>query len=452
MVFTVSLWMSEEEEILKIMPKLIIPNAYELYQSGDATLTQEEINARYFYNLRFLWLLESGDAIILPRPPAAGFLSYLAMLKQIDMDSLHIVVLGDDHVSLSSASLLDNELIMKLRGIVTSPVEWSIQSCCYTREVLWLAEALDIEVTPAWKKLIISDFIRLVNSKVEFRKISTNYCIPIPEGNVCYSQDELAESIKSFLLTTGQVIIKQEFNAAGKGNIGVGKHESNHFSGVIKTIILNDKLSICEAAKQIWRDYSNAINNLLIVEVYYPNQGSFTAQYWVPPSGQEPALLNYSEILMEERWVGVQMPPRSLPSGQTNALIAHSRQFALIMQSHGYHGYLCCDAILTYDDRLLFTEINVRPGAETHAYLLARQLFGVGHENKMTVITRNGLKIDSFLATKQQLLEKNILLKNGQCNGIVLLTVDDVYSKQSEYLIAAPNLASAQLLESGLIE
>lgn len=432
------------------MPKLIIANAYELYQSSASSLTQDAINARYFYNLRFLWLLEPGDAILLPKAPAKGFLSYLAKMKQIDPDTLHLIILKNEHTSVTSASLSDSNLIVHLREIITSPSEWIIQACYFNREIAALAEELHIPIKPEWKTLVESDFIRHSNSKVEFRKISISNHIPIPEGAVCSTQEELAISLKYFLKINEQVIIKQEYNASGKGNIGISLNKHHHFGGVINTIILKENRCINEFAYQLWAEHTNLQNSRLIVEVYYANKGTFTAQFLSPPRGQNPRLLSYSEIIMETRWIGVQIPPQTLSSEQTKTLITYSEQLACIMQERGYLGYLCCDAILTSDDKLLFTEINVRPGAETHAYVLALQLFGPGYENKMIVSTRNNLKTDSFINTHKQLKDKNLLLNNDNNAGIVLLTVDDTDAKQFEYLVAAPNLQSAHALEKKL--
>ncbi len=442
--------MSEEKENLKIMPKLIIPNGYELYQSNATSLTQNEINARYFYNLRFLWLLEPGDAILLPKPPAKEFLSYLAQVKQIDPETLHLVILDNKHSSLNSAALSDPNLIAYLEKIITLPAEWSIQTCYFNREIAMLAEKLHLSINPEWKALVESNFILRANSKAEFRKISTSNHIPIPEGIVCNTQEALALSLKNLLKITGQVIIKQEYNASGKGNIGISFDNNHHFVGVIKTIILKDNQCLNEIAHQLFSELINLRNTHLVVEVYYPNKGTFTAQFLSPPRGQEPILLSYSEILMESRWVGVQIPPQTLSPEQIQTLIAYSRQLACIMQERGYLGYLCCDAILTDDNRILFTEINVRPGAETHAYILAQHLFGKGYENKMIVLTRNGLKTDSFINTHDKLQDQNLLLNNGDSAGIVLLTVDDTDSKQFEYLVAAPDLKSAYALEEKL--
>lgn len=432
------------------MPKLIIPNAYELYQSDSKALAQHDINARYFYNLRFLWLLEPGDAILLPKLPSKGFISYLAKLKKIDPDSLHLIILDNKHHSLHSGAFSDPNLIAQLRKIITSPSEWNIQACYFNREITILAEKLHLVLDLEWKELLESNFIQYANSKAEFRRISTRNHIPIPEGIVCLTQESLATSLTHLLKITGQVIIKQEYNAAGKGNIGMSFGKNHPFVGVIETINLNKDHCINEIASQLWSKYINSLNTLFIVEVYYPNKGTYTAQFSIPPREKEPMLLSYSEILMESRWVGVQIPPSTLSPEQTKALITYSKKLACIMQSRGYRGYLCCDAIVTDDHKILFTEINVRPGAETHAYVLAQHLFGTGYEDKITVLTRNGLKTDSFINTYQQLNDNHLLLNNGDDTGVVLLTVDDTDSKQFEYFIAAPDLKIAHELEKKL--
>lgn len=432
------------------MPKLIIANAYELYQSNNKPLTQDEINARHFYNLRFLWLLEPGDIIILPKQPAKGFLAYLAKVKQIDLDTLHVVVLDHKYTSLNSTALLDMMLIMRLQQIIIAPLEWRIEACYFNQAVAMLAETLHLTISPEWIALVKSDLFRLANSKVEFRKISIDNNIPIPEGRVCSTWEALAASINDLLEITGQVIIKQEYNASGKGNIGITYYKDQHFVGVMQTIVLNQDQSINDIAHHLWSMNTNSHNTLLIAEVYHPNKGTFTAQFLSPPPGQEPTLLSYSEILMESRWVGVQIPPHSLSFEQTNELLTYSKQFASIMQARGYQGYLCCDAIVTTDNKLLFTEINVRPGAETHAYVLAQHLFGVGYGDKMVILTRHCAQPNSFINLHQQLRDDNLLLNMGDTMGIIMLTVDDIHSNQLEYLVAAPDIHSAYSLEKKL--
>jgi hypothetical protein len=156
--------------------------------------------------------------------------------------------------------------------------------------------------------------------------------------------------------------------------------------------------------------------------------------------------------LMESRWVGVQIPPGVLSPIEKKELISHSEKFSSLLQAKGYQGYLCCDAILSEDQRILFTEINVRPGAETHAYLLAQSLFGLGYENNMIVLTRNDFYADSFTVLYKKLKTENLLVSAEKKWGVVLLTVDDTESKKCEYLLAGPDCFSVQTLEERMMK
>lgn len=421
------------------MPKLIIPNAYELYQPDSLFLTQDDINSRYFYNLRFLWLLEAGDAIILPKCPNYVFLNYFAKVKKLDLNTINIVVLNEKHASLNSNALSDDDLIESLRSIISIPSNWKLQTCYYNHSIFKLSLKLGIPVKPQYKDLIKTDFIKCINSKVFFRKIATENSIPASEGVVCATEKELLLSLRRLLKQTGQVIAKQEYNASGKGNIGIGIKANQSFVGVIKQMIIQLDQSIEKVANDLWSSSNH------ILEVYYPNTGTFTAQYWSPAQG-EPVLINYSEILMESRWVGIQMPPRLISQKHTEELIEYSKKLAQIIQAQGYEGYLCCDAILTHDDRIVFTEINVRPGAESHAYVLTEHLFGKIDKNKIVIQTHNMNINHSFREIYQQLNENSLLINDRNNFGVVVLTVDDD-SHKLEYLIAAPDCVSAQRLK-----
>ncbi|GEM_PF-3868003 len=66
----------------------------------------------------------------------------------------------------------------------------------------------------------------------------------------------------------------------------------------------------------------------------------------------------------------------------------------------------------------------------------------------MFVLTRNGLRIDFFVKTYQRLNEENLLLNAENNSGVVLLTVEDNYAKQLEYLVVAPDVLSVHALEN----
>ncbi len=145
------------------MPKLIIPNAYELYKIHQKPLTHKEAVNRLFYNFRFLWLLEPGDVILLQDLPNKEFINYLAEIKGFDPDTLIILSWNNTLNATFKNSLNDEELINRLKGIISSPLDWSIQTCYFNRDILKLADRLNIPVDPSWRKLVEDDFIRRIS-------------------------------------------------------------------------------------------------------------------------------------------------------------------------------------------------------------------------------------------------------------------------------------------------
>jgi hypothetical protein len=434
------------------MPKLIIPNAHELYKPEGKQFSQEDGVARQFYNSRFLWLLDPGDVIVLPELPAKGFMNYLADLKQIDLQSVTIVTWNKPLEAEFSDVLVDEDLVKRLKSAMAPDKSWSIQTCYFNQAVSNLADRLNIPLDAKWRRLIKNDFVRQLNSKVEFRRIAASYNLPIAKGNVCTSAEMLAQAIESLIILTGQAIVKQDHNGGGRGNIGITVAKSSEFAGVIDTVVMDSNKSAVDVANQIWQQNIDDLNNQLIVEAYYPNTGTFTTMLWIPPAGNAPILLNYSEIRMETIWVGVQIPAVTLRQNEVDELKSASMKFATILQDLGYYGYACCDAIRTISDGMLFTEINVRPGAETHAQVLASQLFGLDYAKQATILTRRGLTIPaSFEQTKKLLEENDLLLTHKRSSGVALLTVEDKYSKQVESFVAAPDTDSAYALERRLL-
>lgn len=427
------------------MPKIIIPNAYEIYKTGAAPLTPSEIRARQFYNFRFIWLLEEGDVILLPEMPAPGFLDYLAGIKNINPEKIYPQILGGQHASLTSAALSDADLCARLKTIVRQPSEWRIQACCFNARVAEFADMLAIPIDRAWREFIEQNNVRLLNSKSVFRTLAEINDVPIPEGDICLDAASFRKSLMRLIRLTGRVIVKQDFNAGGRGNIGISLRDEA-LTGTARTIHIKNMKQLHHRAAGIWAECVDTGDQQLVLEAYYPNKGSFTAQYHIPPQGQRPELLNYSEIRMEQRWIGVQIPA-PLTQEQTDRLLLHSLRLARLLQNFGYQGYICCDAILTHEHDLLFTEINVRPGAETHAYILTRELL---QNTERVVLTRHGMKIPAFAEAYRILKESGLMFDPVRQTGVIILTVDK-YENTMEYFIAGMDKAHALEMEEWML-
>jgi|GEM_PF-6715532 hypothetical protein len=433
------------------MPKLIIPNTVELYSNDTRSLNRDESINRLFYNFRFLWLLEPDDIILLPEMPPKKYLGYVAAIKNICSGSIHVLDYQTGMDTTISSALANTALRQRLKKVISASSMWCIQACYFNPAIIDLADALSIPVSQQRRELTNRNYYQRINSKYEFRCLASLNNIPIPQGEICSSLDYLAIAIKQLIGVTGQVIVKEEYSASGRGNIGIALLHNKIFAGVNTILVIDRYEQAYSIAEQLWANKKKQSKHI-IVEVYYPNTGSFTTQLWVPEKGKIPKVLYNAEIRMELTWAGVEIPAHRLSPAETNKLHLNSITIATILQKQGYQGYLCCDAIRLQDGSILFTEINVRPGAETNAHFLANAIFGPDYMLLTTLITRKGLSIRSFEKTYEQLKSNNLLLKPGMKSGVVISTIEEKYSGQMECLFAAPDIASAYEMEKQVIE
>ncbi|MBL4647909.1 MAG: hypothetical protein JKY13_02990 [Gammaproteobacteria bacterium] len=435
------------------MPKLIIPNAYELYNTSESILSSSELAARGFYNLRFLWLLEEGDIILLPHKSNKHFLVYLTRLKNITLSSVTIIAWEKKFGENMTQALLHPLLIQDLKLAMFSCNSWTLRTCYFNQTILELANNLNIRVQSTLRQLVTDGFIKKMNSKIGFRQTAKSLAIPIAEGHVCSSVNELAQAMKKLFTTSQQVLIKQDHNGGGRGNVGVVCGQKYCCKGAEHTIVLNKASgSIDMIASKIWHQYTSKLNRQLIAEIYYPSQGTFTAMYGLPENDKQPILLNYSEIRMEKTWLGVEIPGHRLSAVQVEQLTQYASKLAKNIQKKGYQGFICVDVILLHNGKLIFTEVNVRPGAETHAHILATHLYSTDYFKKKVILTRMGLEIDSFKAVYWLLKNNHLLLGPQSEQGIAILTVGKNYPLQCEYLIVASNVTRAYALEKQFIQ
>lgn len=422
------------------MPKLILPNALEIYRQRGTKLTKSDANARQFYNSRFLWLLEEGDIIVLPEPATDGLLEYICSIKGIGTERVRVVTwtvpANEDYgIALASADLLE-----KLSKLIDGCRGWEILTCYFNEDILQLAERLNVPIDPDWKKLVLADQFRNFNSKIEFRTIAAKTDVAIAPGRIVQSCTELAGAVAELIVETGSVIVKQAYNGGGRGNVVISRRSASEFPGAGKFVLLKglETENVLQESNSIWQELTGPLNDKLIVETYYPRSRTLTCILFLDTRYGECQIVSCSEIRMESTWVGVEFPAE-LSAPQLSELIESSLRIARHLQSRGYRGYLCCDSILTADGSLLFTELNVRPGAETNAYVAAKAIHkqDILHGDSCNTTRRGISTVGSFRETMNLLRQHELLLEPGQSEGVVPLTVDDKVAHQIELLFTS---------------
>jgi len=425
--------------------QLIIPNVLDVLQFTEGYISEKELMMSDFTNNRWLWLMHPGDAIILPNEPSKHFVHYMAELLQFDPSELTIIALKKGLKAVVSETLMEGSLLSHLKTVVNN--SWMINPFSYSPALIDLAEALEISLPAQWKALVRQNFCYRINCKSYFRQLAIAHDLPVPEGEVCRSAEQLVSAINRLLASNKQVLIKQDFNAGGTGNIGLSFDPEATFTGIGRHITLGNPEKV---AHELWTTYTSLVNNQLIVEVYHPNEGVFTCDIFVPYQSGDLRLVNYAEMRMDRHWIGGEIPASRLSPSLTDAFIAYTLKLGRLLQKEGYFGYMCSDIILTTPEQMLFTEINVRQSGFLHADTLARRLFGNDYMKQVALLIRKDVHIGSFEKAHSLLDKAGLLFKPGEKkSGVVFLTI---YGSQAEFLIIAPNASSAHTLESALLE
>lgn len=427
--------------------KLIIPNVLDNKRYEGEPITEKDIVVGVYTARRWLWLMEPHDIIILPDQPSQDIIDYIAEIKGINSKELTIVSLKEGPKLVVSEALRNPSLISHLKQLIKKPHSWEIDPFYYTPAVLDLAEEIGIPVDPKWNVLVRQNFCHRVNGKAYFRQLSTVHDIPIPEGDVCASEMQLAASIKKFLPITGQVLVKQDFSAGGAGNVGISKDPHALFTGTTNQVTLGD---LKKVAHEIWTKYTSLANNQLILEVYYPNKGVYTCDTYIPLRKKEVKMVNYAEMRMDPHWIGGEIPTDGMEGKVLKELISLTLKVGKLLQNEGYYGYMCSDVIVSNDNRLLFTELNVRQSGFLHADILARNLFGEDYLDKVYLLIRKDIEIGSFEKAHKILDKAGLLFKrNKRDAGVVMLTM---YDTRAEFMAIASDSAKAHDLESSLLQ
>src|SRR5262249_6049106 len=147
---------------------------------------------------------------------------------------LTFITLGERdglHEAVSDEQLLSPALIEKLKSCIGEGAGWTVSALYYSAGVVELAALLKIP-PPAGNALAAQRGIDLFNRKSHFRQLAAGIGLPLPEGSVVYDAVTLERALRRHIVTTGTVIVKQDNNVFGMGNIAVTTGRAEPLAGV----------------------------------------------------------------------------------------------------------------------------------------------------------------------------------------------------------------------------
>ncbi|MFV2110199.1 peptide ligase PGM1-related protein [Micromonospora sp. LOL_015] len=253
----------------------------------------------------------------------------------------------------------------------------------------------------------------LVNSKSVFRSMATACGIPVAEGRVVDRGPELVDGVSELLARTGAVIVKQDVNAGGDGNIPLtavegGKEACAHY---VVHLAATDPVTVASALEpfgltalpDLPAGASLARN---VIEVYQESARELSADTTVPRTGA-PTLMSY-------------------------------------------YGPMNIDAIVTRSGELLFNEFNGRVGGTTGIDMIGRQLLGQDYLDHHVLVSRIDVPAPGSDIFVKALTEQGLLFTRGSEQGVVIYNDTTEETGTVEYVVVGRSWAETSRAEEQL--
>jgi pheganomycin biosynthesis PGM1-like protein/pre ATP-grasp domain-containing protein len=440
------------------MPKILLSNPYSRAMAARLQDIPEQV--RPFYDAmadRLLWTLTEDDIAVVAGPVKREFLSYMCTMLGMGPDSISVLSLDDERTSWYPGH--NQRLVADLRSRIDCgrhSGDWRI--ACYIRDRDVVAWERVLELHDASSDAFADNMAEMMNTKSVFRVLARSHGFPIADGCVVTRGDELYDAVAELLSVTGAVIIKQDMNSGGDGNVFVTSdpdirgegarwavqivgRERSEMRRVLSEVGLGDPPETpagCGPAKYI-------------VEVFHPCSLSFFAELYVPPDAP-PRLCNYGSLRMTPLWSGFEIPARRLTAEQREQLCAQALRLAGLAQSVGYSGHFDCDAILTQDGALIFNEFNGRAGGATHMDVLCRRLLGLDYLDEAVLLTRNSVPAPEFRKLMLALDDSSLHFERERGAGIIITQDNTASTGTIEYIAIGRSRDEAASYERQLEE
>ncbi|MDG4767706.1 peptide ligase PGM1-related protein [Solwaraspora sp. WMMD406] len=439
------------------MPKLMFANSTSraMVARPDDVPDDAKDSYRLLAN-RMLWSLDAEDIAVLPGRVSPAWLSYVAEL--LGLVSVPTVLSLRDYPGDGWYPGARSELADALRGRIGESGDaadpWRLVCYIHDRDIASWERLLGLGADESVR--FAQGTAELVNSKAVFRSMATACGIPVAEGRVVDRGPELVDSVSELLARTGAVIVKQDVNAGGDGNILLttvrgGKEAGAHY---VVHLAATDPATVRSALRPFsLTDVpdlpAGASPARCVVEVYHESARELSADVFVPRTGA-PTLMSYSDLRMAETWKGSVYPPQNLSPRLHAHLGAYMQQVAIVAQQLGYHGPMNIDAILTRSGELLFNEFNGRVGGTTGIDTIGRRLLGHDYLDHHVLASRIDVPAPGCDLLVKLLTEQGLLFTRGSDRGVIIYndTTDDTGTV--EYIVVGRDWADTARTEEQL--
>jgi hypothetical protein len=425
------------------LPKLIFANSTSRAMAARRDDVPDDAKDSYrFLANRMLWSMDEGDIAILPGRVSGAWRSYVAGLLGL-ASPLNVLFLRD-YPGDGWYPGERPELAGALRGLIagsdTAADSWRLECYIHDRDIACWERLLGLGAEESVR--FAQGTAELVNSKSVFRSMATACGIPVAEGRVVDRGPELVDGVSELLTRTGAVIVKQDVNAGGDGNILLttvrgGKEAGAHY---VVHLAATDRAAVIAALgpfglADVPDLPAGASPAHSVVEVYHESARELSADMSVPRTGA-PTLMSYSDLRMAETWKGSVYPPQNLTPRLHAHLGAYMQQVAVVAQQLGYYGPMNIDAIVTKSGELLFNEFNGRVGGTTGIDTIGRRLLGHDYLDHYVLASQIDVPARACDVLVKALDERGLLFTRGSEHGVIIYNDTTEETGTVEYVVA----------------
>jgi Pre ATP-grasp domain/PGM1 C-terminal domain len=431
--------------------RLIVANNHGHGTIGDAgRLTPERKAVRPIVASRLVWLLREGDVLLLPRMPSDAFLGYALDVLGLARNAVDVVIPPESIVdpagpSLSAGVLRSPEVRDLLRPLVRDRCD-RVFAYHFEESVCELVTSLGMPLTSHERAFVESGAPWRLNSKVAFRELAAAAGARLAPGAVARGEAELLAAIRDLVDLTGSVIVKQDRNTAGWGNIVITRDPVEKGIGAGETRWFDEPAALAGIAAEVWRQLVDRVNEALVVEAFYPASDSYYTEVEVWPGPGRLRLVGLGEQRMEPVWVGFEIPARSLAVGEIAELVSVSMALGDVARALGFSTVLSVDAIRG-EDGMIVNELNARVSGCTHIHDIAERLVGANFMDRCAILTRNTQPAGQFPDLLAELSRRRLLYRSRDGEGILVMADDTAWTGTIGYMVIAGSYERARAIE-----
>ncbi len=411
------------------MPQIILANVDSATMAPNSNnLSDDFLRVSATVAKRMTWAAESGDILLLPSEVNPDFVRYVETVKSIEPGSIRIVpITMEGHLPhpISVADMRKPELLMELKAAINNGSEqWTILPFIADSAVAELQAILGLPIRFSKNgENSLTEAGDVLNDKRVYRALAAGLSVPIAEGRVCQSEDELSAVMSHLLSITGSVIVKLDRHSGSDGNIIVTRCDLRHGAGATKIISIKDDKETHKAAAEIYAELAGDTTPFLIVEAYYRNKKTFGVYYDLSEGAVQ--FVGVAELRMAPLYKGM-IWPSNLKDGLCHEVMSAGHRLARAAFDLGHRGPFSVDGVITECGQVIFCEVNGRHGGFSCIWTILDHLFEAPQTgNRVAMTTARQSTEQPLQLVLDTLSTAGILFDQTKDRGVIV-TVDGV--------------------------